>query len=106
MYINKLEKKLKVSEQILKEKCWLKMLIKKVLMNLVKIFLIIKSINENKSIVLSVISIENLKTLKTHIRHNYIWKIVFDKCCSNNDTIYEKEEPFELLKILGSIITE
>ena len=66
MYINKLEKKLKVSQQILKEKCWLKMLLKKVLMNLVKIFLIIKSINENKCIVLSVISIENLKTLKYH----------------------------------------
>ena len=47
MYINKLEKKLKVSQQILKEKCLLKMLIKKVLMNLAKIFLIIKSINEN-----------------------------------------------------------
>ena len=77
MYSNKLEKKLKVSQQILKEKCWLKMLIKKVLMNLVKKFLIIKSINENKSIVLSVISTENLKTLKYHTLDIIIYEKLF-----------------------------
>ena len=58
-----------------------------------------------KSIVLSVISVENKKTPET----SYIFdKALFlsnicDKCGSSDEKIFKEEESIEILKILGLI---
>ena len=51
-----LEKRLNINWQISKQKCWSITNIKKVLVNLLKMYVIVECIIEKKSVVLSVIS--------------------------------------------------
>ena len=62
----KIRKKIKSQLKDLKEKSWLSTDIKKVSMNLLKIYVIMKCINKKKSVVLCAISIKNSKNLKYH----------------------------------------
>ena len=59
----------------------------------------------NKSNVLSVISIESLKTLKYQRLFNKILgiSIICGKCGSKDDELFQEEESIEILKILGLI---
>ena len=59
-----------------------------------------------KSIIFFVVSIENLKTLKYNIfskKKTLVFSIICDKCCSEDEKIFEEEESIEILKIIGLI---
>ena len=58
-----------------------------------------------KYIALFVVSIENLKTLKCHkfLKKTLVLSFICSKCKNVDKKIFKKEEPVEILNILGLI---
>ena len=60
---------------------------------------------KKKTIVLSVICIENLETLKYHVflKKTLVLSIICDECSSRDEAIFKEQESFEVLEIIGLI---